>query len=156
VYAKGPLAVIVLIQRVLEASVAVNEDEIARIGPGLLALVGFEPTDTEATIARMLSKITRYRVFPDDAGKMNIGLLDAGGSLLLVPQFTLAADTRRGLRPSFSGGAAPTEGARLFDTMLSQAQELDCSVGSGQFGADMQVHLVNDGPVTFWLQDTPT
>lgn len=146
---------IVLIQRVLESSVTVDGQQIARIGPGLLALTGFEPADTEATIAGMLSKISRYRVFADEAGKMNIGLLDAGGSLLLVPQFTLAADTRRGLRPSFSGGAAPAEGARLFDTMVMQAQELGCPVSSGQFGADMQVHLVNDGPVTFWLQDTP-
>ena len=141
-------------QRVVSSSVAVDGQEIAEIGAGLMVLVGVEPTDTEQTAAALLQKITRYRVFSDADGKMNLSLLDAGGDLLLVPQFTLAADTSRGLRPGFSKAASPEDGARLFATLKSLAEELDCKVATGQFGADMQVALVNDGPVTFWLQVT--
>lgn len=132
----------------------VDGQKIAEIGPGLMVLVGVEPTDTEQTAAALLQKITRYRVFSDANGKMNLSLLDAGGELLLVPQFTLAADTSRGLRPGFSKAASPKDGARLFATLKGLAEQLDCKVATGQFGADMQVALVNNGPVTFWLQVT--
>ncbi len=144
---------IALLQRVTESRVIVEGEEIASIGPGLLVLLAVEPEDTEKTAAALLRKISLYRVFSDAEGKMNLGLLDAGGDLLLVPQFTLAADTGRGLRPSFSKAASPADGARLFDTLVSLAEKLDCHVATGQFGADMQVELVNDGPVTFWLQE---
>lgn len=143
-----------LLQRVRSSSVVVEGQEIARIGPGLMVLVAVEPGDTEKTAAALLQKISRYRVFSDAIGKMNLSLLDSGGELLLVPQFTLAADTGRGLRPSFSKAASPADGARLFDTLVSLADKLDCRVATGQFGADMQVALVNDGPVTFWLQES--
>ncbi len=144
-----------LIQRVTSSSVAVDGREIARIGHGLMALVAVEPDDTEKTAAALLRKITRYRVFSDQQGKMNLSLIDAGGELLLVPQFTLAADTRRGLRPGFSKAATPADGARLFATLVSLSESLECRVATGQFGADMQVELVNNGPVTFWLQESP-
>jgi len=135
--------------------VVVADQEIARIGRGLMVLVAVEPGDTETTAEALLQKISRYRVFSDVDGKMNLSLLDAGGELLLVPQFTLAADTRRGLRPGFSKAASPEDGARLFATLAGLADKLDCKVATGQFGADMQVALVNDGPVTFWLQEAP-
>lgn len=122
---------------------------------GTLVLAAVEVGDTEATAAKMVRKISRYRMFSDDNGRMNLSLLDTGGELLLVPQFTLAADTGRGLRPGFSKGASPAEGRLLFDTLVSLAGELGCRVQAGQFGADMQVALVNDGPVTFWLQESP-
>jgi len=149
-----------LLQRVTSASVSVADREIARISHGLLALVAVEPGDTEKTAEALLQKISRYRVFSDANGKMNLSLLDIKGELLLVPQFTLAADTRRGLRPSFSKAASPEDGARLFAKRLfaklrNMADALDCQVAAGQFGADMQVALVNDGPVTFWLQENP-
>ncbi len=131
----------------------VDGEQIASIGPGLMVLVAVEPEDTEQTAAALLRKISLYRVFSDSEGKMNLGLLDAGGDLLLVPQFTLAADTGRGLRPSFSKAASPVDGARLFDTLVSLAENLACTVACGRFGADMQVELINDGPVTFWLQE---
>ena len=144
-----------LLQRVTSSTVTVDGNVIASIDAGLMVLVAIESGDTEATAAKLLQKISRYRVFSDAGGKMNLSLLDSGGALLLVPQFTLAADTSRGLRPGFSKGASAIDGARLFDTLLSLAGDLDCRVQSGQFGADMQVSLVNDGPVTFWLQESP-
>lgn len=146
---------IALLQRVVSSSVSVDGVQIADIGSGLLVLVAFEPDDNDQSIAAMLKKITRYRVFSDPDGKMNLSLMDVGGELLIVPQFTLAADTRRGLRPSFSKAASPADGLRLFDTMVSQAEVIGCPLATGQFGADMQVQLINDGPVTFWLQNSP-
>jgi len=143
-----------LLQRVTRSAVRVDGQEIAKIGSGLLVLVAVEPKDTENTASALLHKISRYRVFPDSAGKMNLSVIDSGGEILLVPQFTLAADTGRGLRPSFTKAASPADGARLFDTLVSLAQALDCPVATGQFGANMQVELVNDGPVTFWLQES--
>ena len=146
---------IALLQRVVSSSVSVDGVQIASIGSGLLVLVAFEPDDNDQSIAAMLQKIARYRVFSDPDGKMNLSLTDVKGELLLVPQFTLAANTRSGLRPSFSNAASPAEGLRLFDIMVSQAEKIDCPTATGQFGADMQVQLVNDGPVTFWLQNSP-
>ncbi len=144
-----------LLQRVGSSTVTVDGQLIASIDAGLMVLVAVESGDTENTAAKLLQKITRYRIFSDADGKMNLSLLDYGGALLLVPQFTLAADTGRGLRPSFSKGASASDGARLFDTLVSLAKDLDCRVQTGRFGANMQVALVNDGPVTFWLQESP-
>ena len=144
-----------LLQRVSSSTVTVDGQVIASIDAGLMVLVAVESGDTEVTASNLLQKITRYRVFSDAVGKMNLSLLDSGGALLLVPQFTLAADTGRGLRPSFSKGASASDGARLFDTLVSLAKDLDCRVQTGRFGANMQVALVNDGPVTFWLQESP-
>ena len=144
---------IALLQRVISASVSVNKNEIASTGAGLLVLLAVEPGDTEKTCASMVRKMSRYRIFSDQQGKMNLSLLDTAGELLLVPQFTLAADTSRGLRPSFTSAADPAEGARLFDIVVKLAGELDCVVATGQFGADMQVSLINDGPVTFVLHE---
>ena len=124
---------------------------IASIGPGILALVAVQPGDTETTAADMLKKLTRYRIFSDSEGKMNLSLLDIKGDLCLVPQFTLAADTRRGLRPGFSTAASPAEGQRLFDILADHAEELPVKVQRGQFGADMKVSLLNDGPVTIFI-----
>ena len=146
---------IALLQRVSSSTVTVDGRLIASIDAGLMVLVAVESGDTETTASKLLQKISRYRVFSDSNGKMNLSLLDTGGGLLLVPQFTLAADTGRGLRPSFSKGASAVDGARLFDTLVSLADNLDCQVQTGRFGADMQVSLVNDGPVTFWLQESP-
>ena len=146
---------IALIQRVTEASVAVDNDTIGAIGRGLLALVAVEATDTPTTVDRMLERLLGYRVFPDAEGRMNLSLRDIGGGLLLVPQFTLAADTRKGMRPSFSGAANPEHGRHLFDHLLEKARASHATVAAGRFGADMQVALVNDGPVTFWLQAGP-
>ncbi|MDH5766240.1 MAG: D-aminoacyl-tRNA deacylase [Gammaproteobacteria bacterium] len=143
---------IALLQRVTEASVAVAGKEIARTGPGLLVLVAIEKGDDEARTKRMVERISGYRVFEDDQGKMNLGLKQVSGELLLVSQFTLAADTQKGMRPSFSSAATPEEGEKWFNRLVELAsQELDM-VKTGQFGADMKVSLVNDGPVTFWLQ----
>ncbi|MGY8828263.1 MAG: D-aminoacyl-tRNA deacylase, partial [Pseudomonadales bacterium] len=114
--------------------------------------VGVEPQDTPASVAKILHKLLNYRVFSDAAGKMNLSLSDSGGGLLLVSQFTLAADTKSGLRPSFSSAAPPALGAELFDLLVTQARGKHPQVATGQFGADMQVHLVNDGPVTFLLE----
>jgi len=149
------LSMIALLQRVTRASVTVDDETIAAIGSGLLVFVGVQPADTEATAQALLQRITRYRVFSDAQGRMNLSLLDSGGALLLVPQFTLAADTRKGLRPGFSTAATPEEGSRLFDAMVALAEGLDCESGCGRFGANMQVELVNDGPATFWLQQSP-
>lgn len=142
----------VLIQRVRGARVEVAGEAVGAIDQGLLALVGVEPQDTPASVEKILHKLLNYRVFSDAAGKMNLSLSDVGGGLLLVSQFTLAADTKGGLRPSFSSAAPPALGAELFDLLVSQARARHPQVATGQFGADMQVHLVNDGPVTFLLE----
>ncbi len=141
-----------LIQRVRAARVDVAGDVVGSIDQGLLALVGVEPQDTPASVEKILHKLLNYRVFSDAAGKMNLSLSDIGGGLLLVSQFTLAADTKSGLRPSFSSAAPPALGAELFDLLVTQARANHPQVATGQFGADMQVHLVNDGPVTFLLE----
>ena len=141
-----------LLQRVSEARVAVEGTTVASITVGLLVFVGIRPDDTEASAHRLLTRILRYRVFPDHKGRMNLGLQDAGGGLLLVPQFTLAADTRQGLRPGFSTAAPPNQARILFDHLLKQAQALYPGVQSGCFGMSMQVSLVNEGPVTLWLE----
>lgn len=143
---------IALIQRVAQASVKVEGVEIAAIEGGLLAFVGVEAGDTEQQVDRLLQRLLGYRVFPDSAGRMNRSLTDTGGGLLLVPQFTLAADTQKGMRPSFTPAASPRQGQRLFELLVARARSAHGSVEAGRFGADMQVHLINDGPVTFWLQ----
>lgn len=143
---------IALIQRVTEASVRIGDETVAAIGPGLLALVAVERTDAPAAVDRTLERLLGYRVFPDEAGRMNRCLRDTSGGLLLVPQFTLAADTRKGLRPGFSDAASPEHGTALFDLLVQKARSAHPQVASGRFGADMKVALVNDGPVTFWLQ----
>lgn len=130
----------------------VESRQIAAIGSGLLVLFGVEKGDTENEVERLLEKLLKYRVFADTDQKMNLSLLDTAGELLMVPQFTLAADTAKGLRPSFSSAADPTEGRRLFELAVKRAKKSVKTVQSGQFGADMQVSLINDGPVTFWLQ----
>ncbi|GAB2789471.1 D-aminoacyl-tRNA deacylase [Halomonas shantousis] len=140
-----------LIQRVTRASVEVEGRPVGAIGHGLLALVGIERGDDEARADKLLHKLLHYRVFADPDGKMNRNLQQAEGGLLLVSQFTLAADTRKGLRPSFSSAAAPSEGDRLFHYLIARAQAAWPHVATGEFGADMQVALVNDGPVTFLL-----
>jgi len=142
--------VIALVQRVTQASVSVEGKIIASIGRGILALIGVERGDSEAEADRLAEKIIAYRIFPDDAGKMNRSLRDIGGELLAVPQFTLVADTNSGTRPSFSSGASPAEGERLFSYFAKKS-----GAATGRFGADMKVSLVNDGPVTFWLQVSP-
>jgi D-tyrosyl-tRNA(Tyr) deacylase len=141
-----------LIQRVSVARVEVAGEVVGAIDQGLLALVGVEPQDDAASVARLLHKLLNYRVFGDEAGKMNLSLTDVQGGLLLVSQFTLAADTKSGLRPSFSSAAAPAQGQALFDLLLEQARAQHAQVACGRFGAAMQVHLVNDGPVTFLLE----
>ncbi|VAX09582.1 D-aminoacyl-tRNA deacylase [hydrothermal vent metagenome] len=145
---------IALIQRVREARVLVDEVCIAEIGHGLLALIGVEKQDEQEQAQRLLQRILGYRIFADMDDKMNLSLKDIGGGLLLVPQFTLAADTDKGMRPSFSSAAPPEKGRALFDHLSLQAKEKHAEVGFGKFGADMQVSLTNDGPVTFWLQAT--
>lgn len=144
-----------LIQRVSEASVVVDGETIGAIGPGMVALIGVEKADTEATASRLLERLLGYRIFADDQDKMNLSLSDVNGGLLLVPQFTLAANTGKGMRPSFSPAAAPEDGERLFTYLLQQAQKLRQPVAGGRFGSDMKVSLINDGPVTFWLQVPP-
>lgn len=141
-----------LLQRVSRARVEVAGEIVGAIDQGLLVLVGVEPQDTRASVDKLLLKLLNYRVFSDSDGKMNLSLVDVGGGLLLVSQFTLAADTKSGLRPSFSKAAPPARGAELFDYLLEQAKIMHQTVAAGQFGADMQVHLVNDGPVTFLLE----
>ncbi len=140
-----------LIQRVTQARVDVAGETVGAIDQGLLVLVGVEPHDTPASAEMLLHKLLNYRVFSDANGKMNLSLTDVGGGLLLVSQFTLAADTKSGLRPSFSSAAPPAQGAELFDYLVSQAKVKHPVVANGCFGADMQVALVNDGPVTFLL-----
>ena len=140
-----------LLQRVSRASVGVEGDTVGAIGAGLLVLVGIEPADDEVACSRMLKRLLEYRVFADGEQRMNLSLQDVGGGLLLVSQFTLAADTRSGRRPSFSSAAPPAQGERLFNHLVSLARDLHPEVQTGRFGADMQVSLVNDGPVTFLL-----
>jgi D-tyrosyl-tRNA(Tyr) deacylase len=144
-----------LLQRVTTAEVRVDGQVIGFIGPGLLVLVGVQPADTADLGQQLLTKILKYRIFEDEAGKMNLSLQQIDGGLLLVPQFTLAADTRHGLRPGFSTAAAPDLGRRLFEGLLLAAQAQHSHVQSGRFGANMQVSLTNNGPATFWLQTGP-
>jgi D-tyrosyl-tRNA(Tyr) deacylase len=141
-----------LLQRVRNARVEVDGQTVGAIDQGLLVLVGVEPQDTRASADKLLHKLLNYRVFSDADGKMNLSLKEVQGGLLLVSQFTLAADTRSGLRPGFSSAAPPALGRELFDYLLAQAKSGHSVVESGRFGADMQVHLVNDGPVTFLLE----
>jgi D-tyrosyl-tRNA(Tyr) deacylase len=141
-----------LLQRVSQARVDVAGETVGSIDQGLLVLVGVEPHDTPATADKLLHKLLNYRVFSDSDGKMNLSLSDVQGGLLLVSQFTLAADTKSGLRPSFSKAAPPALGAELFDYLVEKAKSSHEKVGTGQFGADMQVHLINDGPVIFLLE----
>lgn len=141
-----------LLQRVTQASVSVDGQVVGAIERGLMVLVGVERNDTETQADRLLQRLLGYRVFPDAEDKMNLSLKDVQGGLLLVPQFTLAADTRKGARPSFSSAASPELGQQLFDYLITQARSEHSTVATGQFGADMQVTLTNDGPVTFWLQ----
>ena len=143
-----------LIQRVQSARVDVEGRTVGTIGHGLLALVAVQPNDGEAQTRRMLERLLGYRVFSDEQGRMNRSLADTGGGLLLVSQFTLAADTRSGMRPSFTSAASPEHGRRWFDRLVELARAAHPGVEIGQFGAHMEVHLVNDGPVTFWL-DVP-
>lgn len=144
-----------LIQRVAEARVEVESRTVGAIGPGLLALVAVERGDAQAQADRLLERLLGYRIFADAAGKMNLGLREVAGGLLLVSQFTLAADTDSGMRPSFTPAAAPDEGRRLFDYLLAQARLRHGPVATGEFGAHMRVHLINDGPVTFRLRVPP-
>ena len=148
---------IALLQRVTCARVEVGDETVGEIGPGLLVLLAVEPSDTPADADGCIDRVLNYRVFADTEGRMNLSLLDAGGELLLVPQFTLAADTRRGLRPSFSSAASPAHGEFLFDRAVSAARARlgEERVSTGRFGAHMRVSLTNDGPVTFWLQVPP-
>ena len=141
-----------LLQRVTEASVSVDGGIIGKIGPGLLVLVAVHRDDTAKDIARLAERVLGYRVFPDAEGRMNRSVSDVGGGLLLVPQFTLAADTKKGTRASFTRAAAPDMGHEYFDRLVSACRERLDSVATGDFGADMQVSLINDGPVTFWLE----
>jgi len=141
-----------LIQRVTRASVEVDGQVVGRVDEGLLALVGVQSGDDSAKVARMAQRLLGYRVFPDDAGKMNLSLADTGGGLLLVSQFTLAADTDAGMRPSFSTAAPPVEAERIFNQLVEACRERHGRVETGRFGAHMVVSLVNDGPVTFLLR----
>jgi len=143
---------IALLQRVTHADVHVGAKQVAEIQQGLLVLIGVEKADSEADADKLLSRILGYRVFSDDNDKMNLSLKDIHGGLLLVPQFTLPADTRKGMRPSFIPAAPPAQGESLFEYLVSQARIHHADTAAGHFGADMQVRLTNDGPVTFWLQ----
>ncbi|MET0680641.1 MAG: D-aminoacyl-tRNA deacylase [Burkholderiales bacterium] len=146
---------IALLQRVTEARVSVEGRTVGEIGPGVLALVCAERGDTVSSAERLVERILAFRLFADGAGKMNLSVRDTDGGLLLVPQFTLAADTRGGNRPSFSAAADPALGRSLFAHALAQARAAHAPVATGEFGAHMQVSLVNDGPVTFWLRVDP-
>ena len=141
-----------LIQRVRAAHVEVDDEAVGRIGPGLLALVAVQPGDGEPQARRMLERLLGYRVFADADGRMNRSLNDTGGGLLLVPQFTLAADTSKGMRPSFTSAAAPETGRLWFERLVEIAKKAHQPVEIGRFGAHMLVYLINDGPVTFWLE----
>jgi D-aminoacyl-tRNA deacylase len=147
--------VIALIQRVSQASVTVESRTVGDIGPGILALIGIERGDAAAQSARLLERVLTYRIFEDEAGRMNLSLTDTGGGLLLVPQFTLAADTHKGTRPGFSTAEAPAVARTMFGQLVAAARERHGRVACGEFGAHMQVSLVNDGPVTFWLRSPP-
>jgi D-tyrosyl-tRNA(Tyr) deacylase len=146
---------IALLQRVIRAGVVVDDVTVGAIEAGLMVLVCAERHDSEKEADALLAKLLSYRVFADDAGKMNRSVTDVAGGLLLVPQFTLAADTQSGTRPSFTPAAAPEDGRRLFNYFVAQARARHPIVETGQFGAHMQVSLTNDGPVTFWLQVKP-
>jgi len=141
-----------LLQRVSEARVCVAGECVGEIGPGLLVLLGLDKGDDEAAARRLLDKLLAYRVFPDEAGRMNCSVTDINGGVLLVSQFTLSADTSKGLRPSFSSAMPPAEADRLYQYTLDQLNQRHGTVAAGRFGADMQVSLVNDGPVTFMLE----
>lgn len=143
---------IALLQRVSEASVSVDGELIGSIGRGLLVLVAVHRDDSEADIVRLAERILGYRVFPDDADRMNRSLLDEGLGLLLVPQFTLAADTEKGMRASFTRAASPDKGAAFFEQLVAICRQRVAELATGRFGANMQVRLTNDGPVTFWLE----
>jgi len=144
---------IALLQRVSRAQVSVEGNLVGSIGAGLLVLLGVRPADDETAACRLLERLLQYRIFSDDAGKMNLSLVQVQGELLLVPQFTLAADTAKGLRPGFSTAAPPEQGRRLFDFFVQAARERLGQVQTGVFGAHMQVSLTNDGPVTIWLEN---
>ena len=141
-----------LIQRVSEASVSVNGETIGEIGHGILLLLGVQKQDNAAVVDKLLNKVLAYRLFGDDKGHMNLSLTDVGGALLIVSQFTLAADTTKGLRPSFSSAAPPDTAEAIYDTFVARARQVHPQVETGRFGADMKVRLVNDGPVTFLLR----
>ena len=141
-----------LIQRVKRASVTVDEEQIGEIGSGILLLLGVEQNDDTASADKLLDKVLKYRIFSDEQGKMNLGLKDAGGGLLIVSQFTLVADTRKGLRPGFSRGASPQHGEKIYNYFVARAKQLHPEIASGRFAANMQVSLLNDGPVTFMLE----
>lgn len=143
---------IALIQRVLQASVAVGEQVTGNIGSGLLVLLGVEKEDDEVNADRLCERVLGYRIFSDAEGKMNLNVQQAGGSVLVVSQFTLAADTGRGMRPSFSRGALPQQAEVFYNYFIAGCSQRGINTESGRFAADMQVSLVNDGPVTFWLQ----
>jgi D-tyrosyl-tRNA(Tyr) deacylase len=147
--------VIALLQRVSRAEVQVEHEVVGIIGTGLLVLLGVERADSEDGADRLLDRVLSYRMFPDESGKMNRSVVEIGGGVLIVPQFTLAADTRKGTRPGFSPAAPPEEGSRLFEYFVSRAGEKYPRVHTGRFGGDMKVTLTNDGPVTFWLQTKP-
>lgn len=144
-----------LLQRVTQAAVTIGDNTVARIGPGLLVLVGVERGDGQAQAERLAERLLAYRVFPDEAGRMNRSIEETGGELLLVPQFTLAATTDRGNRPGFDRAAPPAQGESLFEALVAAARQRGGRVQTGRFGADMAVALVNDGPVTFWLRVPP-
>ncbi|MDH5446736.1 MAG: D-aminoacyl-tRNA deacylase [Gammaproteobacteria bacterium] len=141
-----------LLQRVNESSVTVNNQIIGKINQGILVLVGVQKGDDEAKVERLASRLLTYRVFPDSDDKMNLSVQDINGGVLLVPQFTLAADTRKGTRASFTSAAPPDIGQRLFDQLVGRIKSQHPDVATGEFGADMKVSLLNDGPVTFWLE----
>ncbi len=141
-----------LIQRVQEAAVVVEGEVVGGIGPGILLLLGVAKGDSEAQAGKLLEKVLNYRIFPDEQGRMNCSLKDTGGGLLVVSQFTLAADTQKGLRPSFSSAEVPARAEALYEYFLAQAHAGHGTVASGRFGADMKVRLINDGPVTFLLE----
>ena len=143
---------IALIQRVSRADVQIDGEIVGAIGPGVLALVGVRRGDDSAAADRLLERLLTYRIFPDEQDRMNRSLRDTGGGLLLVPQFTLAADTHKGTRPGFSSAAEPALARSLFDHLLQTAKATHPPVAAGRFGAHMQVSLINDGPVTFWLE----
>jgi D-tyrosyl-tRNA(Tyr) deacylase len=145
-----------LLQRVAAARVEIDGETVGAIGPGLLVLVGVERGDGEREANRLLERLLGYRAFADPEGKMNLSVREIGGGLLLVPQFTLAADTGKGMRPSFTPAASPAEGERLFDHLVQQARRQHAPVETGRFGAHMRVGLTNDGPVTFWLRVAPS
>lgn len=145
-----------LLQRVSTANVQVSGQLIAKIEQGLLVLVGVEKLDTEADADKLAKRILNYRVFADNNDKMNLSVSDINGGVLLVPQFTLPADTRSGNRPSFTPAAAPDRGKALFEYLVLKIKQLHSSVATGEFGAEMKVSLINDGPVTFWLQTKPS